>query len=33
LGSAAQMEVVKENVGRYTAGERMLSIVDVAKGY
>jgi phosphoglycerate dehydrogenase-like enzyme len=33
LGSAAQMEVVKENVRRYTAGERMLSVVDVGRGY
>lgn len=33
LGSAAQMEVVKENVRRYTVGERMLSIVDVKRGY
>ena len=33
LGFAAQLEVVKENVRRYTAGERMLSVVDVKKGY
>jgi phosphoglycerate dehydrogenase-like enzyme len=33
LGFGAQLEVVKENVRRYTNGERMLSIVDVSKGY
>lgn len=33
LGFSAQMEVVKENVKRYAAGERMLSVVDVQKGY
>jgi phosphoglycerate dehydrogenase-like enzyme len=33
LGFSAQMEVVKENVRRYALGERMLSVVDVGKGY
>ncbi len=33
LGFSAQMEVVKENVKRYVAGDRMLSIVDVERGY
>jgi phosphoglycerate dehydrogenase-like enzyme len=33
LGFAAQIEVVKENVRRYVAGERMLSVVDVSRGY
>lgn len=33
LGFSAQMEVVKENVKRYVAGDRMLSVVDVARGY
>ncbi|MFO7304147.1 MAG: D-2-hydroxyacid dehydrogenase [Gammaproteobacteria bacterium] len=31
--SSARLEVVKENVRRYVAGERMLSVVDVEKGY
>ena len=33
LGLDARMEVIKENVRRYASGDRMLSIVDVAKGY
>lgn len=33
LEHSARMEVVKENVRRYVAGERMLSVVDIAKGY
>ncbi len=33
LGYAAQMKVVQENLRRYSAGERMLSVVDVSKGY
>ena len=33
LGSDAQLAVVKENLRRYVAGEKMLSVVDVAKGY
>jgi phosphoglycerate dehydrogenase-like enzyme len=33
LGFDAQLAVVKENVRRYVAGERMLSVVDVEAGY
>lgn len=33
LGLGARIEVAKENVRRYASGDRMLSIVDVAKGY
>ncbi|MDY6945629.1 MAG: D-2-hydroxyacid dehydrogenase [Pseudomonadota bacterium] len=33
LGSDAQMQVVRENLRRYVAGDRMLSVVDVARGY
>jgi phosphoglycerate dehydrogenase-like enzyme len=33
LGYDAQLKVVQENLRRYLAGERMLSVVDVAKGY
>ncbi len=33
LGFGAQAEVIKENTRRYIAGERMLSVVDVARGY
>lgn len=33
LGFGAQLEVVAENLRRYAAGERMLSVVDVARGY
>lgn len=33
LGSEAQVEVVRENLRRYAAGEPMLSVVDVARGY
>jgi phosphoglycerate dehydrogenase-like enzyme len=33
LGFGAQAEVIKENVQRYVAGERMLSVVDTARGY
>jgi phosphoglycerate dehydrogenase-like enzyme len=33
LGFSAQMDVVKENVKRYVAGDRMLSVVDVSRGY
>jgi phosphoglycerate dehydrogenase-like enzyme len=33
LGFGAQAEVIKENTRRYVAGERMLSVVDVARGY
>jgi phosphoglycerate dehydrogenase-like enzyme len=33
LGDAARMAVVRENLRRYVAGEKMLSVVDVRKGY
>jgi phosphoglycerate dehydrogenase-like enzyme len=33
LGYDAQLKVVQENLRRYIAGERMLSVVDVQKGY
>ena len=33
LEGIAQIAVVKENLRRYIAGEKMLSVVDVAKGY
>jgi len=33
LGREAELAVVKENVRRYVAGEKMLSVVDTAKGY
>ena len=33
LGYDAQIKVVQENLRRYAAGERMLSVVDVSKGY
>ena len=33
LGYEAQIKVVQENLRRYVAGERMLSVVDVQKGY
>ncbi|HXS88653.1 MAG TPA: D-2-hydroxyacid dehydrogenase [Steroidobacteraceae bacterium] len=33
LGYDAQLKVVQENLRRYVAGERMLSVVDVSKGY
>lgn len=33
LGYDAQLKVVQENLRRYLAGERMLSVVDVGKGY
>jgi phosphoglycerate dehydrogenase-like enzyme len=33
LGLSARYEVAKENVRRYVNGERMLSVVDVSKGY
>ena len=32
LGFEAQVKVVQENLRRYLAGERMLSVVDVSKG-
>jgi phosphoglycerate dehydrogenase-like enzyme len=33
LGLDARVTVVRENLRRYVAGERMLSEVDVDKGY
>jgi len=33
LGFDAQIQVVRENLRRYSAGERMLSVVDPARGY
>ncbi|MGH8176214.1 MAG: D-2-hydroxyacid dehydrogenase [Steroidobacter sp.] len=33
LGYDAQVAVIKENLRRYSAGERMLSVVDVTRGY
>lgn len=33
LGIEAQTQVVKENLRRYAAGEKMLSVVDVSRGY
>jgi len=33
LGMEARLEVLRENVRRYIAGEKMLSVVDVSRGY
>lgn len=33
LGSDAQLQVVRENLRRYSAGEKMLSVVDISRGY
>ena len=33
LGSDVELAISKENLRRYVAGERMLSVVDVARGY
>ncbi|GFE78974.1 2-hydroxyacid dehydrogenase [Steroidobacter agaridevorans] len=33
LGSGAQLAVVRENLKRYSAGDKMLSVVDVTRGY
>jgi phosphoglycerate dehydrogenase-like enzyme/mono/diheme cytochrome c family protein len=33
LGNDARFAIVRENLRRYVAGEHMLSVVDVAKGY
>ena len=33
LGSDAQIQVVRENLRRYAAGETMLSVVDISRGY
>ncbi len=33
LGNEVRFAILRENLRRYVAGERMLSVVDVAKGY
>jgi phosphoglycerate dehydrogenase-like enzyme len=33
LGFDAQIQVVRENLRRYATGEKMLSVVDVSRGY
>ena len=33
LGREAQWRIVRENLRRYAAGDAMLSVVDVQKGY
>ena len=33
VGDAARFAIVRENLRRYVAGDRMLSVVDTAKGY
>jgi phosphoglycerate dehydrogenase-like enzyme len=33
LGNAARLAVARENLRRYVAGERMLSVVDLERGY
>ncbi|MET0533716.1 MAG: D-2-hydroxyacid dehydrogenase [Steroidobacter sp.] len=33
LGLDSQIQVVRENLRRYAAGEKMLSVVDVSRGY
>jgi phosphoglycerate dehydrogenase-like enzyme len=33
LGFDAQVAVTKENLRRYSNGERMLSVVDLSRGY
>jgi phosphoglycerate dehydrogenase-like enzyme len=33
LGGAASLQVVRENLKRYSNGDKMLSVVDVARGY
>jgi len=33
LGQTVRLEILKENLRRYVAGETMLSVVDVVKGY
>ena len=33
LGAGAQLQLVRENLRRYAAGDKMLSVVDVARGY
>jgi hypothetical protein len=33
LGDTARFEIVRENLRRYVAGEKMLSVVDLGRGY
>ena len=33
MGNAARFAIVRENLRRYVAGEKMLSVVDVGRGY
>jgi phosphoglycerate dehydrogenase-like enzyme len=33
VGTDAQLAVVRENLRRYVAGDKMLSVVDVSRGY
>jgi phosphoglycerate dehydrogenase-like enzyme len=33
LGAQAEVRVLRENLRRYVAGERMLSVVDIGRGY
>jgi phosphoglycerate dehydrogenase-like enzyme len=33
LSGQAPLQVVRENIRRYVAGDKMLSVVDVARGY
>ena len=33
LVQGAPLAVVRENLKRYSAGDKMLSVVDVARGY
>jgi phosphoglycerate dehydrogenase-like enzyme len=33
LGADAEVRVLRENLRRYVAGEKMLSVVDVGRGY
>jgi phosphoglycerate dehydrogenase-like enzyme len=33
LGAESRWAVARENLRRYVAGERMLSVVDIEKGY
>jgi phosphoglycerate dehydrogenase-like enzyme len=33
LGESVRLAILRENVRRYVAGERMLSVVDLKRGY
>jgi phosphoglycerate dehydrogenase-like enzyme len=33
LGVETQLRVLRENLRRYLAGDRLLSVVEVARGY